>query len=52
MKDNLFDVYCLTTHEENFQHSEKLSVERFAEPHSDWPKMFVGSQALVRGHGN
>ena len=29
---------------------KKLPVKRFAELHSDWPKLLFGSQALVRGH--
>ena len=28
----------------------KLSAEKFAVLHSDWPKLLLGSQALVRGH--
>ena len=30
----------------------KLSAKRFAELHSDWPKLLFGSHALVRGHRN
>ena len=30
----------------------KLSAKRFAKLHSDWPKLLLGSQALVRGHRN
>ena len=30
----------------------KLSVKRFVELHSDWPKLLFGSHALVRGHRN
>ena len=30
----------------------KLSAKRFAELHSDWPKLLLGSHALVRGHRN
>ena len=28
----------------------KLSAKRFAEIHSDWPKLLFGSKALERGH--
>ena len=31
---------------------KKLSEKRFAELHSDWPKLFFGSHALVRGYTN
>ena len=31
----------------------KLSAKRFAvEPHSDWPKLLLGSHALVKGYRN
>ena len=48
---HLLEIYCSTTHEENFQHS-KSSAKRFAEIHSDWPKLLFGSHALVSGHKN
>ena len=30
----------------------KLSAKRFAELHSDWPKLPFGSDVLFRGHRN
>ena len=30
----------------------KLSIKRFPELLSDWPKLLLGTQALVRGHIN
>ena len=47
MKDNLFEIYCSTTHEKLFSLMSKLYAKRFSELLSDWPKCFWGPRLEV-----